>query len=94
MYSLIFKPRAIHMQKEAYAWYEQKQTGLGELFLNELEENYLKLQQNPEYYSKTDEVYRYLILRKFPYIIAFRIIKSTVAVFHTSRDPQEKLKRK
>ena len=33
MYSLIIKPRAILMTKDAYEWYEEQKPGLGEEFL-------------------------------------------------------------
>ena len=85
------------MQKDAYDWYEQQKNGLGELFLKELDENYGKLQSYPTAYSKRTGKYRQLILKKFPYIIVFKIIKTEVlvyAVFHTSRNPKDKLKRK
>lgn len=36
MHSLIIKPRAIRMAKEAYDWYEEQSKGLGKIFLSEL----------------------------------------------------------
>lgn len=43
MYSLILKPRAILMTKDAYNWYETQKPGLGEEFLEELDVLYHKL---------------------------------------------------
>ena len=97
MYQLIFKPRAIQMQKDAYDWYELQKDGLGELFLKELDENYDKLQSFPAAYGKREGNYRHINLKKFPYVVVFKIIKTTVlvyAVFHTSRNPKDKLKGK
>lgn len=94
MYQLIIKPRAVLMQQEAYIWYEQQQPGLGEKFLGELEDKYQKISNNPRAYGKRNESYRHIVLRKFPYVIVFRIIKKTVviyAVFHTSRNPQDRI---
>lgn len=81
------------MQKEAYDWYELRQKGLGELFLNELDNHYTKAQLHPTAYSKRERNYRCIILKKFPYVIVFKLIKTTVvvyAVFHTSRSPKNK----
>ena len=96
MYQLVLKPRAIQMQKDAYDWYESQKSGLGELFLKELDNNYLKLQSFPTAYSKGEGKYRHSQLKKFPYIIVFKIINTQVlvyAVFHTSRNPKDKLRR-
>ncbi len=95
MHQLVFKPRAIRMQADAYAWYEKERIGLGELFLLELEACYNKLQMHPLSYSKAEAGYRHVVVKKFPFIIAFKIIKDTIvvyAVFHTSRNPEAKLK--
>ena len=97
MHQLVIKPRAINMQSDAYQRYEEKQKGLGELFLEELDECIGKLQTQPMVYSYAEPGYRYLILRKVPFVIVYKIIKTTVvvyAVFHTNRNPKEKFKRK
>ena len=97
MYQLVIKQRAIQMQKDAYDWYETEKGGLGEFFLKELDEHYQKLQAFPAAYGRKEGNYRQISLRKFPYVIVFRIIKTTVvvyAVFHTSRNPNDKIKGK
>lgn len=94
MYELLIKPRAVLMQKEAYEWYESQKEGLGELFLQELDSRYKKLISNPLAYAHRDEKYRHVALRKFPYVIVFRIIRKTIvvyAVFHTSRNPDDRI---
>ena len=96
MHTLIIKPHAVQMQKDAYDWYELQKKGLGELFIKTLDEHYNKLEHFPEAYSKREGQYRHLQLKKFPYVIVFKIIKTQVlvyAVFHTSRNPKHKLKR-
>jgi plasmid stabilization system protein ParE len=97
MYDLILKPRAIRMQKDAYDWYEQQIANLGELFLTELEECYHDITTLPTAYSKRERDYRQVILKKFPFVVVFRIVKTKVivySVFHTSRNPANKLKRR
>jgi plasmid stabilization system protein ParE len=97
MYPLIIKPKAISMAKEAYEWYNEQQEGLGDLFLTELESCYDKLESWPTAYSKIKRNYRQLVLHTFPYVIVFEIIKKEViiySIFHTSRNPNKKFKKK
>jgi len=96
MYQLIFKPHAISMVKEAYEWYEEQQIGLGELFLHELEGCYDKLETWPVSFTKIKKNYRQIIVRTFPYVIVYEILKKDIviyAVFHTSRSPRKKFKK-
>jgi hypothetical protein len=85
------------MAKEAYDWYNEQQAGLGDVFLNELENGYDKLESWPDAYQKIKNNYRHLVLHTFPYVIVFTIIKTDVivyAVFHTSRNPSKKFRKK
>lgn len=85
------------MAKEAYEWYDEQQPGLGDLFLQELESCYDKLESWPIIYSKIKKNYRQLVLHTFPYVIVFEIIKKEVVVysiFHTSRNPRKKFRKK
>ncbi|HEY4148475.1 MAG TPA: type II toxin-antitoxin system RelE/ParE family toxin [Chitinophagaceae bacterium] len=96
-YKLLIKPGAEEDIDHAYNWYEDQQIGLGETFLDELSTYYKKLQQRPAIFSKLNPYYRQAALKRFPYVIVFEIIKREVivyAVFHTSRNPQNKLRRK
>jgi plasmid stabilization system protein ParE len=96
-YDLILHTHVEEDINDAYNWYEDKQEGLGELFLSELTGCYDKLKTHPEFYGKSGRNYRRLILHHFPYLIAFEIVRHKVmiyAVFHSSRNPKEILKRK
>lgn len=91
MYSLVFKHQVYEMLDEAYWWYEQQLSGLGDRLLDEIESCFDKLQHTPFHYSTSTENYRSVFLKKFPYRIVFRIIEQEVvvyAVFHTSRNPE------
>lgn len=97
MYQLVIKPKAIEMAKEAYEWYNEQQAGLGELFLEELESHYDKLESWPTVYSKIKKDFRQVVLHTFPYVIVFEIIQKDVviySIFHTSRNPKKKFKKK
>jgi toxin ParE1/3/4 len=95
MYHLIVKPHAIEMAQKAYRWYEKRQAGLGDLFLFEIESCYDRIESSPMLYAKIKKNFRQIILRTFPYVIVFEILKDDVviyAVFHTSRNPKRKFK--
>ncbi len=84
------------MAKAAYDWYEEQQSGLGDLFLSELDRGLDKLETWPLSYAKIKKDYRQLILQTFPYAIVFEILDTDVivyAVFHTSRNPRKKFKK-
>jgi len=97
MYTVVLKPLAISMAKDAYNWYEEQKEGFGELFLKELNRCYVKLEKHPLIYQKIKKDYRHMVLNTFPYVLVFEIIKTEIvifAVFHTSKSPKSKFKRK
>jgi plasmid stabilization system protein ParE len=93
-YNIVLQPGAESDIENAYLWYENIQTGLGEHFLNELVEYYKKIMHNPSVFKWVNENYRQAILHKFPYVIIYRVVENHVvvyAVFHTSRKPKQYL---
>ncbi len=51
MYTLLVKAQAIQDMTEAFNWYEQKRIGLGTEFLDEVEEFFGRITQNPAHYQ-------------------------------------------
>lgn len=93
MYTLAIQPYAVQTMQEAYDWYEEQQIGLGELFLQEIERCFDKIEKEPLHYALIKKQYRQIGLTKFPYVIVFEIIEKHViayCVFHTSRSPRKK----
>jgi plasmid stabilization system protein ParE len=96
-YKLGIKPGAEDDIEVAYNWYEDQKIGLGEEFLTGLAEVYRKLENHPTIYGKIKKTYREAGLKRFPYVVVFEIIKTEVvvyAVFHTSRHPRNKFKKR
>jgi plasmid stabilization system protein ParE len=96
MYQVVMMPGATQMLQDAYDWYELQKIGLGEVFLAEINNGIDKLESWPIAYSKLRSNYRQIILRTFPYVLVFEIVKNDVviyAVFHTSRNPRKKFKK-
>lgn len=93
IYNLQIKEEASLEIIEAFLYYEEQKTGLGEKFLVQLEK-YLKiLRETPFLYQTKSFSFREAYLIKFPYLIIFEVVSSEVivySVFNTSRNPDGK----
>jgi len=75
---------------ETYAWYEQRRIGLGEEFLLCMEEAQERILRYPTLSMEVYEHYRRHLLRRFPYVLYYRIVNDSIlimGVFHTRRNP-------
>ncbi len=91
-YNLIIKEEAKEDIFEAYNWYEDKQTELGERFLNIIDEYFKNISLYPQQYHIEFDNMRKAIVKKFPFIIVFGIENNDVvvfAVFHTKQNPDK-----
>ncbi len=98
VYNIIVSTEAAKDISEAYTFYEDQQTGLGDRFLNELAHFFEKLKHHPTYYSFVSEAktIRALALKKFPYKIIYEIDGDELYVFaihHFSQNSDHFLKR-
>lgn len=78
--------------QETYEWYEKQKAGLGEIFLDFLDEAIERIKSNPLHASLYDNEFRSLTLKKFPYGIIYLTdeIRSSVfviAITHLHRQP-------
>jgi toxin ParE1/3/4 len=76
---------------EAIDWYEQQSAGLGAQLLEEVAALRERLATNPFQFPVLYRDARRASLRRFPYILIFRVRDEEVrllAVFHTSRNPR------
>jgi len=77
---------------DAYLHYESKQLGLGEIFLEQLDLYFDRIAENPKHFEVKNN-YREAYIRKFPYLIIFRIEEEKVivySVFNTPQNPKNK----
>lgn len=73
----------------AAAWYEDRRTGLGDKFLDELESVLQRVINNPSQFPKIKKQIRRALLRRFPYAVYFDVTGETlelIAVLHQRRD--------
>ena len=96
-YTIVFLVRAQHELLDAWEWYENKQTGLGDRFKDQLMNRIHSIAQHPERYPIRIATYREVRIKVFPYLVIYRIDKDTntvviSSIFHTSRNPMKKYK--
>ncbi len=95
-YKLRFRDDARDDIVNGYKWYEDKKEGLGIRFIDEVEMEIDYISKYPEHFQiKTKNKYREAILKIFPYVIIYEIIKKkneviVYSVFPTKDDPQKK----
>jgi plasmid stabilization system protein ParE len=77
----------------AYLWYEQKEKGLGELFLDVLDSAKNAIISNPTTYGfRYKKKVRGFVLMRFPYLILYIVNVGNVdviAVFNTYQNPKK-----
>lgn len=94
--AVIYLPEAHADLGAAYATYEHQAAGLGRRFLNEVLRQAARISANPELYAVVSGAVRAAALHRFRYVIYYRVEAGRVyilAVLHSSRDPQEWLRR-
>lgn len=87
---LIFRPEVREELNETYNWYEEQQPGLGDDFLDCVDELINRIQRMPELYAVVHRDVRRAVVRRFPYAIYYRMVFDRVivlAVLHGRGDP-------
>lgn len=92
-FKLIIKEEAQLEIIEAFLYYEGKQNGLGDLFLDHLNSYFKWIRNYPFHFSKKREPFRETVVKRFPYIIIYEVLESEVivySVFNSWQDPAKK----
>ncbi len=80
---------------QAYLWYETKQEGLGEKFIDALETCYVAIDINPNTFEKKYKFQRQAIIKNFPYVVMYEQEENKIiiyAVFNTHQEPTGKFR--
>lgn len=78
---------------DAFNWYEEKRKGLGRRFVGEVNGILQRIRKAPYHFQvRFSEVFRFAPLKKFPYLIVYKILEEEKivivnAVFHSSKNP-------
>ena len=86
-----FSPEAELELQEAFDWYELQSTGLGFEFARAVESAVNLISRNPLVYPKIEADFRRILLRKFPFMLVYVELNSTLLViscFHQMRKPK------
>ena len=78
---------------DACEWYEKRKPGLASEFLDEFDNCVELIINNPfQFAVNFSEKYRFALLKRFPYSIAYRIEGNYIivnSIFHQNRDPSK-----
>jgi plasmid stabilization system protein ParE len=90
---VVFKLRAQTEYTEAASWYERQRENLGREFTVEIENSLNRARANPEHFPKVYREARKIQLRRFSRYNIYFVIDgdelSVLAVFHSSRNPEQ-----
>ena len=90
--SPVLLPPAKRDVMKGFHWYEEQKPGLGDVFLERVEECLASIRRNPKAFRPVAKDARRAIVKQFPYVVFFKIEDKVIyvyAVFHTSQDPQK-----
>lgn len=85
-----FHPAASEELNAASSFYEHRRRGLGEELADEIEDICLLLSEYPAIGRRVDEVHRSVPLRRFPFIVFYRVrgmVLQIVAIAHKRKRP-------
>ena len=87
---LVVRPEAQLDAEEAALWYDSQQVGLGDRFLEELDELLVRVAENPKQFPEIGSGTRRGLMHRFPYAVYFLIDEASsivIMVLHQSRNP-------
>ena len=77
---------------EAYNWYESNEIGLGDRFLNYIQDGLSLIRQHPETFPVCASNFRRALISKFPFEIIYKNEGNRIviySVFNCSQNPQK-----
>lgn len=94
-FKLVIKEKAKLEIIEAFLYYEGKQSGLGDYFLDHLDSYFKWIKNYPFHFSEKRAPFREAVVKRFPYIIIFEVMGSEVivySIFNSWQNPSKKVK--
>jgi plasmid stabilization system protein ParE len=88
---VLVKPEAEAGMAQAYRWYEEQRSGLGDDFIDAAETTIKNVADGPERYALVHGPVRRALMRGFPYSVYFQIEGDRVVILtvvHQRRDPK------
>lgn len=78
--------------QDAYDWYEDQKTGLGDQFVSQFKAACKSVIKSPEGYQSI-RTFRQIPLKRFPFLVLYDLIDGKIVVFgvfHTRKNPDKK----
>jgi toxin ParE1/3/4 len=86
---IVLRPEAEADLLAALDWYEQQRAGLGEEFAKAVDQIFARIEAMPELYGVVRRNVRRRKLRRFPYLLYYRVLSNrieVIAILHARRD--------
>ncbi len=99
VYKIDLHPDAEEDYANSYKWYESRENGLGEKFLQHVRSKLNAISVNPKTYSyKGKNTFREAIVDGFPFLVVYKVYEHNKTVFvsaihHVKKDPQLKYRK-
>ena len=93
---VVFSTFAQREYQEAVLSYDDQSGDLGDQFIEEIEEGIRLILTFPNAWAKAGDKHRKYVLKRFPYVILFKVYPDQVVVFaiaHQHRNPSHYLRR-
>lgn len=94
-HKLIYTSQSHKSILSTFDYYESAQKDLGDYFLSSLEECIVSIDAYPEIYKLIYKTYRQAKIKRFPYVVIFRLNEDEIIienVFNTYQNPIKKTK--
>ena len=86
-----FRPEAVEEIDATTQWYDERRLGLGDEFFSALLQQFERIRENPEGWAILYRKVRACPMRRFPYVIYYRMQPdciNVIAVQHGHRHPR------
>lgn len=90
MADLTFNPEAEIEYEDALAWYFQRSPDVADRFEAAIDRAVEAIKANPTMFPLCDQIHHFALVRRFPYIIVYRVDDRearVIAVAHAKRRP-------
>jgi len=96
-YKLRLTEKAEREYIDAFVYYEDKQSGLGIRFEEELGQLLKVIEKTPSLFAKKYKDFREPLLKHFPFFIVFEVIDNDIviqSIYHAKQNPGKKYNKK
>lgn len=90
-YKIILQDEAISDIREAHHWYEEQLAGLGDRFIDEIDDCFYRISENPQYYGFLTDKFRRISIKHFPFRIVYETSEDSIIIISVDHTSENKL---